>query len=191
MRHWFWAVLLLLGAAVHPRAAWAELRHELESGQVVAITIPADRAHRARAVGIVDAAAARVFAVLTDVPNYVHFAPRIAEARRLKDAKKGLYELVARLPWPLGKTRARLQLQHGKRGAVYVARWKMVEGTLARYEGAFWVKPWGRNRCLVIYEMLLQPRLPVPEALLSNGLRRAVQKFVLALRQRIVALDHG
>lgn len=191
MRHWIWLVVPLLGAGLRPPAAWADLRRELDSGNVVAISIPAEQAHRARALGLVDAPAARVFAVLTDVPNYIHFAPRIAEARMLEGSGQGLYELVAKLPWPLGKTRARMRLQQGRRGAVYVARWKMLEGTLARYEGAVWVKPWGRNRCLVIYEMLLTPRLPVPEALLSNGLRRAVQKFVLALRQRIVTLEHG
>lgn len=190
MRHWIRLLVLLpLGAGLLPRAARADLRRELEGGKVVTVTVPADGAQRARAVGIVTASAAQVFAVLTDVPNYVHFAPRIVAARVIEPQRGGgIYELVARLAWPLGETRARLKVEHGRRGGVHVARWRMVEGTLARYEGAVWVKPWGRKRSLVIYEMLLRPRLPVPDAVLNNGLRRAVEKFVLGLRQRVLAL---
>ena len=67
-------------------------------------------------------------------------------------------------------------------------KWKMVSGTLERYEGAAWIQPWGANRCLVTYEMLAVPPIPAPNAVMAHGLRTAAAAVIGAVRKRVTVL---
>lgn len=173
---------LVIGSTSLPASsAQANLRAKLKAGQIVATSVGDSGIVPGRAMGMVRAPAARVFEILANVPEYPHFVPRIKRTKKLQDNR---YELLASLPWPLSDARAKVTFKGGRRGKTFILTWKMLEGTLQKYEGAAWIQPWGKDRCLLTYQTLAVPNIPAPSALMNRGLRNASKKMVRAVRDR-------
>lgn len=181
------ALALFAGTAalVWPSPASADLKTNLLAGKIVSASIPGPGVWPGRAMGVVHASAKETYRVLADLTKYNEFIPQIAGAKRLDERA---YELRAKFPWPVNETKVKLDVQQGQRGAMYVIKWKMLSGSLKRYEGAAWIQPWGSNRCLVTYQMLAEPRIPAPNALMTNGLRAAAAAVLGAVRKRVTVL---
>jgi ribosome-associated toxin RatA of RatAB toxin-antitoxin module len=184
---WVTAIAALLSVTFVSNTSRADLRAKLRAGQIVSTSVGSSGIVPGRAMGVVQASAKRVFNILKNVPDYPDFVPRIKQTKKLR---KNHYELLARLPWPLSEARAEIAFNSGRRGKTYVLRWKMVDGTLEKYEGAAWIQPWGKNRCLLTYQTLAVPTIPAPSALMNRGLRKAVTKMVRAVRKR-AAKEHA
>lgn len=183
-----WKALVMMavsGGIAWPSPASADLKTNLLSGKIVSASIPSPGVWPGRAMGVVQASALETFRVLADLTKYNEFIPQIAGAKRLDERA---YELRAKFPWPVNETKVKLDVQQGQRGAVYVIKWKMLSGSLKRYEGAAWIQPWGNNRCLVTYQILAEPRIPAPNAVMTHGLRTAAAAVIGAVRKRVTVL---
>jgi len=170
-------ILLALGAP-----AKADFNAKLNKGKIFSISVPKSGIWPGRSMAVIDAPADQVYAILADFASYDQFVPRIAKSRLIKG---NTYEIEATFPWPVKKTRATLSVRKGKRGTTRIVQWKMIAGTLKRYEGTAWIQPWGRNQTLLTYQMLAVPKGIAPAPMMATGLRKATAQVVQAIRKRI------
>jgi len=168
---------------VLPASARADVRSEVKAGKIVTMSLPGSGLSPGRAMGTVEASAERVYRALSDVSAYPEFIPRVKKSRRL--AGKDAYEVTAKFPWPVSETRIEIKLNKGRRGNTYVLRWKRVGGDLRDYEGQAWIQPWGKDRCVLTYQMIAVPSIPAPSGLMNRGLRNAAKRVIKAVRKHI------
>jgi ribosome-associated toxin RatA of RatAB toxin-antitoxin module len=160
-----------------------DVRDDIKAGKIVSISIPESGVWPGRAMGVVDAPADKVFAVLADFGSYQHFVPRVVGSKHLDG---NVYEIRAKFPWPVNETRVEVEVQKGSRGSTYVVRWKMRKGSsLKKYEGVAWIQPWGKGRSLVTYQMLAEPKVVAPHGVMISGLRKAAAGVIKAVRGRV------
>lgn len=135
-------------------------------------------------MAVINAPASRVRDVLLRVESYPQYVPYVRKTKRIDEST---YLLRGNLPWPLDDTWAKVKVRLGRRGDTYVFSWKMIGGTLKHYRGTAWIQAWGSNRCVLTYQMLAVPDLPVPNAIMNRLLRRGVKGVVKAIRKRAAA----
>lgn len=175
------ALVMAVATLAASSSASADIKSDLRAGKIITMSVPGKSGWPGRAMAAVNAPAQRVFNILRDVDKYRYFMPRITRSKKIAS---NTYELAGTLPWPLSKTWIRLRLNAGKRGKVFVVSWKMFEGTLKRHEGTAWVHPWGKQRCVLTYQLLTVPKIPTPSGLMNRGMRNAVKWAVDAVRKR-------
>lgn len=172
--------LLLVGSS-----SWAsDVRAQLRSGRILVTSGEGSGVLPGRAMAVINAPASRVRDVLLRIESYPHYMPYVRKTQRIDETT---YLLRGNLPWPLDDTWAKVKVRVGRRGDTHVLSWKMVGGTLKHYQGAAWIQAWGSSRCILTYQMLAVPDLPVPNTIMNHLLRRGVKGVVKAVRKRSTA----
>jgi ribosome-associated toxin RatA of RatAB toxin-antitoxin module len=162
--------LSLLGVEAKARAN--PIVESLKAGGIPVVSVPVEGSSiwAGRAMVILNAPTAIVKDLVTDVAAYKSFVPRTTASRKVGD---GRYVIEMDLPWPVNKTWAYITMRSAIRDGIHVVQWKMLNGTLKRYEGVAWIQPWGTNRTLLTYQLLAVPNLAAPTAMMNTGLRDA------------------
>ena len=62
-----------------------------------------------------------------------------------------------------------------------------VSGPISHMEGSWWLLPQPNGRILLVYELALDPGLPVPRFLVRATMKRDLPKIVAAVRERAEA----
>ena len=177
---------LLLLLLIAPLPAFADPAAELKSGGILSASVPSGGAGvwPGRAMALVDASPEVVQQVLANVADYRAFVPRILSSRQVKP---GRFVVDLDLPWPVNRTWAYVQVAQSERSGVRVLQWRMLNGTLKRYEGTAWIQPWG-SKTLLTYQILAEPHTVAPAGMINGGLRDAATQVIEAVRKRTAKL---
>ena len=178
------AVVSLLLAAPAAASDSKELLAKIRTGKVVVHSIVNKKSgpKTGRAIAVVDAPPEVVAQIIGEIDRYPEFVPRCTDSRKVDPSR---FVVFTRLPWPLKDTWAYIQLERRNQDQMRHLSWKMINGTLRRYEGMAWVQPLGASRSVLTYQMLAVPVAGLaPDSLITRGLRNAVKAMVKAVRKR-------
>jgi hypothetical protein len=62
-----------------------------------------------------------------------------------------------------------------------------VSGPIAHMQGSWWLLPQDNGRILLVYELALDPGMPIPRFMVRATLKRDLPKIVAAVRERAEA----
>lgn len=161
-------------------------------GAVVLANVPGPSGGVAwgRAEGLVDAAPAEIVAVLEDYARYAGLFPHFEKSRVLsRRGSDAIVYLEAKILY--GATtlwgQVRMSSSSPSPGS-YVVEAKLMKGKgnmdqlLARWE----VRPTeDAKRSAVVFQLLVDPGLPVPDAMVSSELKNSAGRALRALRKRV------
>ena len=159
----------------------------LEDGTIKGSTVPhADYSVRwGRSVGIVDAPLADVLAVVQNYAGYQTFMPHFRVSKVL--SQRGQSALVY-MQASIAKNTLNLwaQMKVGPKpnqGETRIIEGKMVDGNMDAMMARWEVTPIDANRTLVAFQLLMDPKIPLPDSFVSNENETATRKTIRALRQ--------
>ena len=159
----------------------------LEDGTIRCSNLPhAERSVQwGRAVGIVDAPLADVLAVVENYAGYYSFMPHFRVSKVL--SQRGQSALVYMQASIAANTmNLWAQMKVGPRpneGDTRVIEGKMVDGNMDAMMARWEVTPIDANRTLVAFQLLMDPKLPLPDSFVSSENEIATRKTIRALRQ--------
>jgi ribosome-associated toxin RatA of RatAB toxin-antitoxin module len=158
----------------------------LEDGTIRGTTVEyrADSVRWGRAVGIVDAPLGDVMAVVENYAGYQTFMPHFKTSKVL--SQRGASALVY-MQASLARNTMQLwaQMKVGPKpneGDTRVIEGKMVEGNMDAMLARWEVTPIDANRTLVAFQLLMDPKLPLPDSFVSSENEIATKKTIKALR---------
>jgi ribosome-associated toxin RatA of RatAB toxin-antitoxin module len=177
-------------AAAPAAAAPSELAKaasKLPAGKIQVETAPFPNSEilMGRSLGVVDAPAARVAAILEDYSNYYRFMPHFRASKVL--SQRGSSALVyleaaaahgAITIWVNMKLKAETLPDQTR-----VITGKFVKGNVALLHAIWKVAPLDAKRSAVSFEVLLDPDLPLPDSLVNGENEKAARQSMKALRE--------
>lgn len=191
--------LLLLAGAIPPSAS-AEGQQNLKTSEpkdegikVTAVSEPGTSVKAGRAVGIVDAPIDAVSAVVQDYASYEKFMPHFRASRVL--SRRGASALVyMQASIAMDTMTLWAQLKVGPRpnvGNTRVIEAKMVQGNMDAMHARWELTPVDPQHTLVAFQLLLDPKVPLPTSLVSAENEKASQKTIRALRRVLAERSEG
>jgi ribosome-associated toxin RatA of RatAB toxin-antitoxin module len=144
------------------------------------------------AEGTVDAAPARVWALVSRCADYTKNMPSIAASEELsregdeRSQFTAICRTTADVPFPFSDltsvTRATMTVE--PEGG-YSRRWKMIEGDYEVNEGSWQLVPLDhRTRTRVTYRIHAVPKLHLPDSLITAAQERTLPQVIERLRER-------
>jgi ribosome-associated toxin RatA of RatAB toxin-antitoxin module len=159
----------------------------LEDGNIQSTTVEykPDGVRWGRAVGIVDAPLADVLAVVENYAGYQSFMPHFKVSKVL--SQRGTSALVY-MQASIAKNTMNLWAQmkiapKPNEGETRIIEGKMVDGNMDAMLARWEVTPIDANRTLVAFQLLMDPKLPLPDSFVSTENATATKKTIKALRQ--------
>jgi ribosome-associated toxin RatA of RatAB toxin-antitoxin module len=138
-----------------------------------------------RAIGIVDAPLDDVLAVVENYAGYQTFMPHFHTSKVLSQrGKRALVYMQASVA--RGTMNLWAQMKVGPKpneGETRIIEGKMVEGNMEVFMARWEVTPIDANRTLVAFQLLMDPKLPLPDSFVSTENETATKKTIRALRQ--------
>ncbi len=189
----FAAALLGCFTPVAPVAAQANLQSVTDAakdGTIQVSSIPRDDSSVTwgRAVGVVEAPIDDVMAVVQDYGAYSTFMPHFTTSKVL--SQRGATALVymeASIAKDTMKLWAQLKVgPQANRGETRIIRAKMTSGNMDAMEAIWEVTSVDAHRTLVAFQLVMDPKLPLPGSFVSSENEKASRKTIQALR-RVVA----
>lgn len=191
---WLLGVLCAFAGAAEPVRAEAQGSSNLKTmltgledgtirGSTVAIGQNSVRA--GRAIGIVDAPLTEVLAVVQNYAGYYTFMPHFRVSKVL--SQRGTSALVY-MQASIAKNTMNLwaQLKVGPKpnqGDTRIIEGKMVDGNMDAMHARWEVTPIDSGRTLVAFQLLMDPKLPLPSSFISSENEIATKKTIKALRK--------
>jgi ribosome-associated toxin RatA of RatAB toxin-antitoxin module len=161
--------------------------------QVTTVAQAGSSVRAGRAVGIVDAPIDSVRAIVEDYGSYEKFMPHFRASRVL--SRRGSTALVY-MQASLAKDTMTLwaQLKIGPRpkiGNTSVIEAKMVQGNMDAMSARWELTPVDNQHTLVAFQLLMDPKVPLPASLISGENEKASQKTIGALRRVVAEQAHA
>lgn len=160
---------------------------KLEDGsiQTQMVDHPQESVKWGRALGIVDAPLKDVLALVQDYSGYYAFMPHFKVSKVL--SQRGQSALVY-MQASIAKNTMNLwaQMKVGPKpnqGETRVIEGKMVEGNMDAMFARWEITPIDAGRTLVAFQILMDPKLPLPAGFVSSENEIASRKTIRALRQ--------
>jgi hypothetical protein len=174
-------------AAEEPDLSWID-RPALEAGEILVDTDRGDRltVHIKLATRI-DASLEDVWRELTSCEIAPEYLPNIQSCRSLEVIEDGRAELFVQvikppLFLPAFEHVYRLDYQPYER-----IDSRRVSGPIERMDGTWWLLPEDDGAVLLVYELDLDPGVPVPRFFVRATLRRDLPRLLAAVRDRAEA----
>jgi ribosome-associated toxin RatA of RatAB toxin-antitoxin module len=159
----------------------------LEDGSIRSSTIQYknDSPRWGRAVGIVDAPLADVLGVVENYGGYQTFMPHFKTSKVLSQrGKSALVYMQASVARNTMNLWAQMKVgPKPNEGETRIIEGKMVEGNMDSFMARWEVTPIDANRTLVAFQLLMDPKLPLPDSFVSSENETATKKTIKALRQ--------
>ena len=193
-RSWLPAAVALagfaLGAAGQPDLAWID-RDAVAAREIMVET---DRGTRPLTVVVkiaaeVDAPASAIWDVLRACEIAPEYVPNVVSCRRIEQLDDGRADLFVQVIKPiffLPTFEHVFRLDYTPYTRIDVHR---VSGPIEHMEGSWWLLPQESGRILLVYQVALDPGLPIPRFLVRATLKRDLPKIVQAVRERAEAAD--
>jgi len=181
------AWLLICGAALaqsDPQSAVARLG----DGHIETGTLPEAGSDIlwGRAQAIVNAPLEQVMRVVQDYGRYSEFLPHFTVSRVL--SQKGANATVYMEALVIKKTlKVWVQASFRERprqGNTRIIEGKMMQGNINRLNARWEITPLADGRTLVAFQMLFDPKLPLPDSMISNENSKAASRTIKALREK-------
>jgi ribosome-associated toxin RatA of RatAB toxin-antitoxin module len=186
------ALLALLccafGAAAQPNLDWID-RDAIAAREVQVFVERSDRPLTAevKLAAEVDAPATAIWDVLKACEIAPEYVPNVQSCRRLEELDGGRAELFVQTIKPvffLPTFEHEFRLDYTPYSRIDVNR---VSGPIAHMQGTWWLLPEDNGRILLVYELALDPGMPIPRFLVRATLKRDLPKVIAAVRERAEA----
>jgi hypothetical protein len=176
------------GAAAQPNLDW------LDRGAIAAreIVIQTDRSDRPLTVGVqvaaeIAAPPAAIWDVLRACEVAPEYVPNVVSCRKLEELDGGRAELfvqTVKAVFFMPTFEHVFRLDYTPYTRVDVHR---VSGPIAHMQGTWWLLPQDNGRVLLVYELELDPGMPIPRFMVRATLKRDLPKVLAAVRERAEA----
>lgn len=190
--------VLTLGGAASVRAAepgepdleWID-RAKLEAGEVL---VESRRSNRARTVSVrvatyVAARPEAIWDVLTACEIAPEYVPNVQSCRSLETLDMGRAELFVQTVKPaffLPSFEHVFRLDYEPYTRIDVSR---ISGPIEHMAGNWWLIEEEAGRVLLVYQLEVDPGVPIPRFIVRATLRRDLPRIVMAVRERAEAAD--
>lgn len=181
-------VLLAFVLAGGARAATTQDR--LDSGEILLSesVVPGHSQRRIHVEAVINTPPERVWAIITDCANFKSTMPSISASALLQESGEVLIcESTLDLTWPLPNLNAVTRVVHTVVDGRWTAEWTLVSGDYTYDEGSWNLTPLRGDptRTFVVYEVLVAPKVAVPESLKRFGETRALPLMIRGLRKQL------
>jgi hypothetical protein len=182
------AVGCCLGAAAQPDLQWID-REAIAAREILVV---AERSDRPLTVDVkiaaeVDAPPEAIFAVLKACEIAPEYVPNVERCTKLEELDGGRADLFVQEIKPiffLPTFEHVFRLDYTPYTRIDVRR---VSGPIALMKGSWWLLPQENGRILLVYELSLDPGMPIPRFLVRATLKRDLPKVMNAVRERAEA----
>jgi len=180
------------GAAAQPNLDWID-RDAVGSGEV---QVDAERSDRPLTVDIrlaaeVNAPPRAIWDVLKACEISPEYVPNVVSCTKVEDVDGGTGEIFAQTIKPvffMPTFEHVFRLDYTPYTRIDVNR---VSGPIAHMQGSWWLLPQDDGRVLLVYELALDPGMPIPRFMVRATLKRDLPKVVAAVRERAEAAATG
>jgi hypothetical protein len=177
-------------ADAQPDLAWID-RDAIAAREVV---VNADRGDRPLTVLVklaaeIDAPPAAIWNVLKACEIAPEYVPNVVSCKKLEELDDGHADLFVQTIKPIffmPTFEHVFRLDYTPYTRIDVHR---VSGPIAEMEGSWWLLPQDNGRILLVYELALDPGMPIPRFLVRGTLKRDLPKVIKAVRDRAEALE--
>ena len=138
----------------------------------------------------VDAPATAIWDVLKACEVSPEYMPNVQSCTKLEELDGGRAELFTQTIKPiffLPTFEHVFRLDYTPYTRIDVNR---VSGPIAHLKGAWWLVPQDNGRILLVYELELDPGMPIPRFMVRATLKRDLPKVIAAVRERAEAAAH-
>lgn len=182
------ALVSSVGAAAQPDLTWID-RDAVAAGEILVVAERSDRPLTVdvKIAAVVDAPPEAIFAVLKAceiAPEYVPNVVRCTKLEELDDGRADLFVQEIKPIFFLPTFEHVFRLDYTPYTRIDVHR---VSGPIALMEGSWWLVPQDNGRILLVYELALDPGMPIPRFLVRATLKRDLPKVMAAVRERAEA----
>jgi len=179
------------GAAAQPNLDWID-RDAIAAREVQIFVERSDRPLTAevRLAAEVDAPATAIWDVLKACEIAPEYVPNVQSCTKLEELDGGRAELFVQTVKPvffLPTFEHEFRLDYTPYSRIDVNR---VSGPIAHMQGTWWLLPEDNGRILLVYELALDPGMPIPRFLVRATLKRDLPKVIAAVRERAEAAAH-
>jgi hypothetical protein len=178
----------LSAAAQEPDLTWVDR----EAVAAREIQVYAERGERPLTVEVkiaaeVEAPVAAIWDILTRCEIAPEYVPNVVSCRKLETLDGGRADLFLQEIKPiffLPTFDHVFRLDYTRYSRIDVER---VSGPIEHMQGSWWLMPQDNGRVLLLYELALDPGLPIPRFLVRATLKRDLPKIMRAVRERAEA----
>lgn len=175
-------------SAAQPNLDWID-RDAIAARQVF---VQAERSERPLTVYVklaaeVDAAPAAIWEVLKACEIAPEYVPNVVSCEKLEELDGGRADVFVQTIKPiffLPTFEHVFRLDYTRYTRIDVNR---VRGPIAHMQGTWWLLPQDNGRILLVYELALDPGMPIPRFMVRATLKRDLPKVVSAVRDRAEA----
>ena len=176
------------GAAAQPNLDWID-RDAIAAREVQIFVERSDRPLTAevKLAAEVDAPATAIWDVLKACEIAPEYVPNVQSCKKLEELDGGRAELFVQTIKPvffLPTFQHEFRLDYTPYSRIDVNR---VSGPIAHMQGTWWLLPEDNGRILLVYELALDPGMPIPRFLVRATLKRDLPKVIAAVRERAEA----
>ncbi|HET7925559.1 MAG TPA: SRPBCC family protein [Rhodanobacteraceae bacterium] len=176
------------GAAAQPELAWID--HDAITAREVQVYV--ERSDRPLTAEVkvaveVDAPATAIWDVLKACEIAPEYVPNVQSCRKLEELDGGRADLFVQTIKPIffmPTFEHVFRLDYVPYTRIDVNR---VSGPIAHMQGSWWLLPQNEERILLVYELSLDPGMPIPRFLVRATLKRDLPKVLAAVRERAEA----
>jgi hypothetical protein len=188
------ALLVLLcgsfGAAAQPKLDWID-RDAVAAREIL---VHAERSERSLTVevklaAVVDATPTAIWQVLRACEISPEYVPNVVSCTKLEEVDSGRADLFVQKIKPiffLPTFEHVFRLDYTPYTRIDVNR---VSGPIEHMQGSWWLLPQDNGRILLVYELALDPGMPIPRFMVRAALKRDLPKIVAAVRERAEAVS--
>jgi hypothetical protein len=182
------SLVVCASAAAQPNLEWID-RDAVAAREIIVLAERGDRplTVEVKIAAEVDAPPAAIWDVLKACEIAPEYVPNVVSCRRLETLDGGRADLFVQTIKPiffLPSFEHVFRLDYTPHTRIEVRR---VSGPIAHMEGSWWLVPDGNGRILLVYELALDPGMPIPRFLVRATLKRDLPKVVAAVRERAEA----
>ena len=175
-------------ASAQPDLAWVD-RAAIAAREVI---VNAERGDRpltvlVRLAAEVDAAPTAIWDVLRACEVAPEYVPNVVSCKKLEELDGGRSDLFVQTIKPIffmPTFEHVFRLDYTPYTRIDVHR---VSGPIAEMDGSWWLLPQDNGRILLVYELALDPGMPIPRFLVRATLKRDLPKVLQAVRERAEA----
>jgi ribosome-associated toxin RatA of RatAB toxin-antitoxin module len=176
------------GAAAQPNLDWID-RDAIAAREVQVFVERSDRPLTAevKLAAEVDAPATAIWDVLKACEIAPEYVPNVVSCRKLEELDGGRADLFVQTVKPiffLPTFEHEFRLDYTPYTRIDVNR---VSGPIEHMQGTWWLLPQDNGHILLVYELALDPGMPIPRFMVRATLKRDLPKVVAAVRERAEA----
>jgi len=176
------------GAAAQPSLGWLD-RDAIAAREVQVYVEHSDRPQTVQIqIAVeVDAPATAIWDVLKACEISPEYVPNVQSCTKLEELDGGRAELFKQTIKPiffLASFEHVFRLDYSPYMRIDVNR---VSGPIAHLQGTWWLLPEDNGRILLLYQLSLDPGMPIPRFLVRATLKRDLPKVLSAVRERAEA----